>query len=236
LDSTIPINSNHYRIADALCAAVTDVLLPATGDWFRRPPRNGHLRVRVGRGRATYCQQQRHHYTITFGVRMVAEKCVPELAAHWLTTREIHRHGYWAGRPDLGELLAHTACHEFAHLVQQVNGWWRRGSVHNRPFYDVLDRLHREGMADAVLAHLIPYWDDEPVDMTASVPVAPRNRRPVTDHSYRVGDRVRFEARGGREIVGRIRRVNRVTATVIPEDRRYRVSYFRVPFALLDTA
>ena len=223
----------HYRVADALCTSVTDVLLPATQSWFKHPPLLQQLRVRVGRGRATYCQQQRDRYTITFGVRMVAEKSQPHLAAQWLTSHEMQRRGYCVGRPVLGELFAHTACHEFAHLVQQVNGWWRRGSVHNGVFYEVLDRLHAEGLAGAVLSHLTPHWQDTTLDMTVRISKVKRHRSAPPDHTFRVGDRVGFSASGAREVVGRIRRINRVTATVVPEDRRYRVSYYRVPFGML---
>lgn len=226
-DTPLPI---HHRIAETLCTAVTEVLLPATQSWFERPPPEERLRVRVGRGRATYCQQRRDRFTITFGVRMVAEKSVPDLATHWLTTHEMRRRGYSRDRPTVGELFAHTACHEFAHLVQQANGWWRRGSVHNRCFYHILDRLHLEGMAGRVLSHLAPRCDDGTVELQARVPLGQRSAPVSPRHPFRPGDRVSFQLRGGREVVGRIQRINRVTAAVTPEAKRYRVSYYRVPF------
>lgn len=227
----------HYRIARSLCTSITDVLLPATDTWFRRAPPVDTLHVRVGRGRATYCERQRDSYTITFGVRMVTEKCEPALAAQWLTAHEMQRRGYCAGQPNIGELLAHTACHEFAHLVQQSNGWLRRGSVHNRFFYELLDRLHESGMARAVLAHLASDWADGVVNMQTPVPPTTRPRRAAPpEHSFRKGDRVWFVTSSGRRITGQITRINRVTASVSPEDARYRISYYRVPFHLLRSA
>lgn len=216
-----------------MCASVTGLLMPATASWFRRRPTEAELCVRVGRGRATYCQQQRHRYTITFGVRMVADKCQPALAHHWMTTHELHRRGYCAANPTVAQLLAHTVCHEFAHLVQQVNGWCRRGSVHNAAFYEILDRLHVTGLAREIGPLLEAANDDGAVSLDATLPAPGKHAAETAAGAFRCGDRVCFEGRGGREIVGRIRRINRVTATVIPEDRRYRVSYYRVPFSLL---
>lgn len=228
-----PVLPAHQRIAAAMCAATEDLLWPQRNRWLERKLPDSALRIRTGCGRATYCQQQRHQFTITFGVRMVSEKCVPDLAAQWLTTREIHRYGYWGGLPAVGELLAHTVCHEFAHLIQQANRWWRRGSVHNARFYEVLGKLYSEGAAHQVLVRLRESAASTGVDLNATVP--PQSLQPASElrDRFAPGDRVAFPGRGQRNWVGRIQRVNRCTATVIPEDRRFQVTYFRVPFHLL---
>lgn len=85
---------------------------------------------------------------------MVAEKSEPALAAQWLTSHEMKRRGYCNGRFSVGELLAHTACHEYAHFIQQAHGWLQRGSVHNWHFYSVLDRLYDAGLAANVRSYL----------------------------------------------------------------------------------
>ncbi len=216
-----------------MCAVTAQLLWPQRARWLAQALPDGALRVRAGSGRATYCQQERDRYTITFGRRMVSEKCSPELAAQWLTTREIHRRGYWGGRPSVAQLLAHTVCHEFAHLIQQANRWCRRGSVHNARFYEVLGRLHDEGLAHQVYERLVAAAGHRGIDLHAVIAPLPRSRVDPLRSQFAPGDRVAFPGRGDAQWIGQIRRVNRTTATVIPEDRRFRVSYFRVPFGLL---
>lgn len=228
-----PLLPAHHRLAAALCVATEHFLWPQRQRWVARSLADSALRVRAGSGRATYCQQQRDRYTITYGVRMVGEKCVPELAAQWLTTREIHRYGYWGGMPSVGQVLAHTVCHEFAHLIQQANRWIRRGSVHNARFYEVLGRLYQDGMAHQVLQRLHDTHGAGDIDLAAAVPPPSPHPAGALRARFAPGDRVAFPGRGDRDWVGRIQRVNRYTATVIPDDRRFQVTYFRVPFQLL---
>jgi len=76
-------------------------------------------------------------------------------ASRWTSGREMIRRGYFSERVDLLSVLAHAACHEFAHLIQSVEGKRKHGSVHNSAFYFILDEMHREGVASEVLQLLI---------------------------------------------------------------------------------
>jgi hypothetical protein len=158
---------------------------------------------------------------------MVAEKCLPAAASGWLTTREIHERGYFRGEASAPHLLAHTVCHEFAHLLQGVLGWRRRGSVHDRGFYRLLDMLHGDGTAATVLAYIQerhgPVLSAAPqVRHHAAAPA------PVTP-----GDPVSFTLRDGSTVRGRVHRVNRLTVSVLPDRPQQPGQYYRVPHAFL---
>lgn len=231
-DTPMPEPDLNRQLGELMCRATLDDLWPTeAGGMGRRPPR---LQCRVGSGQATYHRYspgQRLHI-ITYGVRMIAAKQHPETALGWLSTREIRNRGYFGGELSTLNLLAHTCCHEFAHLLQQRAGKRTHGSVHNRYFYDLLDQLHADGRAGALRRHLASRSSalglpalDAPFALPDNAELAGR---------WQVGDEVTF-GEGPRQRQGRILRVNRKSCTVQGTGRSAG-SRYRVPLPLLSPA
>ena len=238
------LDETRSRTLAAELGRLTETLL-----WSRHEARvraawpGARLATRVGRGQATHHQvRDEQQSVITFGWRMVQAKSRgPDAVSRWLSGREILRRGYFDGRVGLLEALSHAACHEFAHLVQTAEGGRRRGSVHNKAFYAILDGLHADGSADALRRALRQRFEalGLPVDETArpgaealaralgQVPAPARSpRRGLFGRSrgaparcttrFAPGDAVVFEVQG-RRITGVVRRINRRTVTVVPD-------------------
>lgn len=205
------------RIAELMCRASDETLAPLAD--------GAPLSFRVGAGRATYHRfdPATGEHRINFGARMVADKASPEACAAWLSAREIRGRGYFDGVLSEANLLAHTCCHEFTHLLQTRRGQRRRGSVHNSAFYRLLDGLYAEGHASALRESLHHYAEAHEYPLSASG-VEPHETTAGTADVH-PGDAVRF----GRGLEGRILKVNRRTCTVEGTGpcwgRRYRVSH-----------
>ena len=219
------------HLGQLLCQVTAEVLWQPARSWIRQRHPESHLACRVGAGQATYHRfdpQVRQH-NITYGARMIVAKHKPETAAGWLSSREIQRHGYFDGKLSTANLLAHTCCHEFAHLLQHVAGKRHRGSVHNRHFYKILDELHTSGAAEAVRARLLEQASNEGVKLpVAAFEVAPPGEMLSR---WQVGEAVMFGS-GARRTEGVIRSINRKTCTVDGSGRWQGLRY-RVPPQLL---
>ena len=213
-----------YEIGDLLCEATEQLLWPAASQWVHARQPASILECRVGRGQATYHRfdARQQHHLITYGARMVAAKQQAETAIHWLSSREIQQHRYFDGELSTLNLLAHTCCHEFAHLLQQVAGKRLRGSVHNRHFYRLLDDLHEQGKAEEVRDFLQGEARQRSLALSATPFTRPDQRTLITQ--WQVGDRVCFGDPPHRKR-GRILKVNKKTCTVAcdPGTVRYRV-------------
>ncbi|OEY66214.1 hypothetical protein [Marinobacter sp. X15-166B] len=229
---TLP-NEHALSLGALMCEVTRETLWQPAADWIHRRAANSRLRCRVGSGQATYHRfdPRNHEHLITYGVRMIADKSCATTAVRWLSSREIRQRGYFDGELSWRNLLAHTCCHEFAHLLQQVAGQRLRGSVHNRYFYQILDELHASGAAAAVRARLTRRAADTGVALTDTV-FQPVVREAPAVH-WQVGDPVTF-GQPPRLHRGHIIRVNRKTCTVAGTGAGQGVRY-RVPFALLRT-
>lgn len=205
-----------------MCAVTEQVL------WS---PSDNELVCRVGSGQATYHRfdpSSRQHQ-ITYGTRMIEAKHHPETANGWLSGREIQQREYFDGQLSPLNLLAHTCCHEFAHLLQHNAGQRYRGSVHNRHFYRILDDLHTSGQADASRQALADLAVEQGIALSDAWFELPD---PINSRAHwNVGDTVSFSTRT-RELQGEIRRVNRKTCTVHGTGACRGVRY-RVPVQLL---
>lgn len=218
--------SSHSRQLGELMCTVTEQIL-----WS---PSHNKLVCRVGSGQATYHRfdpGSRQHQ-ITYGARMIEAKHHPETARGWLSGREIQQRGYFDGQLSPLNLLAHTCCHEFAHLLQHNAGKRFRGSVHNPHFYRILDELHADGRADATRAALRELAAKQALALSDDGFELPDPGSERT--SWSVGDQVAFAAGGG-EKLGEILRVNRKTCTVKGMGLSRGVRY-RVPLQLLHRA
>ncbi|RRJ82763.1 hypothetical protein [Aestuariirhabdus litorea] len=222
--------SFEQRVAQLLVEVTEQVLWREIQPWLRDRGHRIQLHCRVGSGRATHHRQQGARHSITYGRKMVASKRCPLQAELWTTAREIRARGYFRGQWGLAELLAHTCCHEFAHLVQSLNGWYGRGSIHNAGFYQILDRIHRSGSAQRVLEALLRAAQDAQLELGFLPPgAAARDTAPVPAPVR--GQRVRFQYRG-KLVSGVVTRIHRQTVRV--ENHGIAgVGYFRVPPAQL---
>lgn len=215
-----------------MCDTTSDLLWRSTSE---NPRRSGSsLTCRVGSGHATYHRfdAKGNRHLITYGTRMIEAKQQPDTAQGWLSTREILKRGYFGGEVSPLNLLAHTCCHEYAHLLQQSAGKRFRGSVHNRHFYRILDQLHVSGRASAVRQALLDGARARDLPL-AGTPFSPQVFSEELTQ-WQVGETVAFRA-GKREVQGRIRRVNRKTCTVEGAGNALGVRY-RVPLQLLRRA
>ena len=160
---------------------------------------------------------------------MIMDKHQPDAVGGWLSGREIRQREYFGGTVTTLNLLAHTCCHEFAHLLQHVSGQRYRDSVHNQHFYQILDELHASGGAEAARRHLATQAEKAGLSVPDDPIEAPDTRQLIAN--WTIGDAVSFGA-GKRELEGRIIRVNRKTCTVEGTGRSRGLRY-RVPLVLL---
>lgn len=218
-------DTTHHKIAQLMARVTRNVLWKP---WQHSAGQAGtnELHCRAGRGRATYHRfhpQSRRH-EIVFGALMVADKHDPTLGENWLSTREIRQRGYWGGEVSTLNLLAHTCCHEFAHLQQYSTGQRSHGRVHTPGFYRLLDGLHQCGAAEDVRRQLVAGSRE------LTLPVCgrpwPEPRTDSLQSRFQPGDEIRF-GQGAHAKTGRVLKVNRRTCTVEGTGRiagrRYRV-------------
>jgi len=175
-----------------------------------------HLTVRIGSGMATYhrFEPKARAHRINLGLGMIRAKQCPTQCAAWLSTREIRQRRYFDGQISTANLLAHTCCHEFAHLLQSVRGERKRGSVHNRAFYRLLDGLHDEGSADRLRCWLIREARQQGLALSTESVDLPALTAGPAPHDFAPGEYVWFWHRQTRH-TGRILRVNRHTCSVL---------------------
>lgn len=228
-------SSPHHQLGELLCQATREVLWAPDANDIRQQQKGSSLTCRVGHGQATYHRYDArdNQHLITYGARMVAAKQNPESAASWLSSREILQRRYFGGELSTLNLLAHTCCHEFAHLLQQVAGKRYRGSVHNRHFYGILDGLHRQGRARAVQDFLLGAAGDRGLALSATAFRVPDEQTLAIQ--WQVGDKVSF-GKAPNWHQGHILKVNRKTCTVAcpaTDIRPGREVRYRVPVSLL---
>lgn len=226
--------STNYAIllGKLMCAVTEDMLWSPAKSWVQKQVPATTLQCRVGSGQATYHRFDPHlkQHQITYGKRMIISKHQPDAVAGWLSGREIRQRRYFGGEVTTLNLLAHTCCHEFAHLLQHVSGQRYRGSVHNRHFYRILDELHSSGGAAAARRHLAELAESARMHVPHETIQAPDTRRLMA--KWTVGDAVGFGA-GKRQLQGTIIRVNRKTCTVEGTGPCRGLRY-RVPVVLLE--
>lgn len=225
--------NNAVGLGKLMCSVTEELLWQPAASWIRGRSPGGSLHCRVGSGQATYHRYdpRTRQHQITYGVRMIIAKQQAESAVGWLSSREIQQRGYFGGELTTLNLLAHTCCHEFAHLLQYSAGKRFHGSVHNRHFYEILDQLHESGGARATRDYLAELARQQrlPLPHEPFEIVQPRQLAA----NWQVGDEVRFD-HGRSQHHGKIIRVNRKTCTVsgIGPSRGLR---YRVPVSLLGT-
>lgn len=219
------------KLGELMCAVTEQVLWQPAAARVKDRAAGSTLLCRVGSGQATYHRFDPQHkrHQITYGLRMILAKHTPDTASGWLSSREIDSRGYFGGEQSTLNLLAHTCCHEFAHLLQHSAGQRYRGSVHNRFFYNILDELHQDGHAEATREALEKQAGAYRIPLSSTPFQLPD---PVLQPSHwQVSDAVVFGS-GIREVHGEIVRVNRKTCTVNGTGK-FRGQRYRVPLSML---
>ncbi|SOB77153.1 hypothetical protein SAMN04488490_2922 [Marinobacter sp. LV10R510-11A] len=222
------------RLGELMCEVTQSTLWQPAAAWVKNRVPSSTLVCRVGSGQATYHRfdPQYKQHQITYGLRMIQAKHQPNTASGWLSSREILKRGYFDGELSTLNLLAHTCCHEFAHLLQHSAGQRFRGSVHNRHFYTILDELHENGGANAVREELAERAGQIGMplpEQTFELPNPSQQRA-----GWNVGEAVCFD-HGLRDFQGEIVRVNRKTCTVHGTGKS-RGTRYRVPMQMLRRA
>jgi hypothetical protein len=171
------------------------------------------LQTRVGRGKATYCKKSHNSYSITYGLGMVLDKRDANLCSGWLTSREIASRGYFNGQISYLNLLSHTICHEFAHILQfecDRTKTRRNGKVHNPLFYRLLDEIYHHGYGNIVNETLAEHTRLYQLPMSFST-----DQEFVTTKAqqYNRGSQVQFK-HAGINYQGFIKRCNKLTFTI----------------------
>lgn len=204
-------------LAGLLCELTDELLYAPRAERLAREAPWHRYRARVGSGRQTCLR----HYPdgrleITYGRRMVQDKYDPEHSRVWATSRELKRFGWFGGRVSPTHTLAHTALHEFAHLLQAVRGQRRAGSVHNDAFYCTLGELHEAGDGERLHRQLVERAESAGLPLGYREPgdeeQARRRARQQAYAALAVGDRVRLRGRD-RDYTGTVRRINRRTVS-----------------------
>jgi len=220
-----------HSLGKLMCAVTEQVLWHPASHRMRAKLPGSSLVCRVGSGQATYHRfdPRIKQHQITYGIRMIDAKQRPETAVGWLSGREIRKRGYFRGELSPLNLLAHTCCHEFAHLVQHSAGQRLRGSVHNQYFYNILDELHESGGAKAVRNALEQQASEDNILLSATPFELPELHHQKT--RWQIGEAVSFKA-SQQELFGEIVRINRNTCTVDGVGKSRGVRY-RVPMQML---
>lgn len=159
---------------------------------------------------------------------MLSNKRNVEDARNWITSHEIESRQYFNGQLNYAHLLAHTCCHEFAHLIQVINGWWKRGSIHNADFYRILDQIHQSGKAQEVLA----FVNEQALKQNIPLDFFESSHSNLPREDFNVGDAVWLSI-NGQKISAHVKRINKRTLSVYPVDPKPNVNYYRVPSSLL---
>jgi len=238
------------QVAQILCDASHDVLWELHHGAVHSAYPYYTLVARVGEGKATNCTRRgdRNQVVITYGWKMVQSKSSRENALRWSSSREILKRSFFEGKHTFPNLLAHTVCHEFAHLIQGAEeGALLFGSVHNLDFYRILRGLHDDGSADLVREFILERCEVERIELdwsesqhlasSTTLKTPPRETlaallpnstcpsRQVSNSDFRVGEPVFFIDKDRGRVDGCVARVNRNTVTLD--------TGWRVPFHLL---
>ncbi|MDH5517621.1 MAG: hypothetical protein OEY36_07355 [Gammaproteobacteria bacterium] len=162
---------------------------------------------------------------------MIKSKFSPDEVVHWLSYREIIRRNYFTGDTSLPCLLAHTVCHEFAHLIQQLSGWHKRGSIHNSGYYQILDQLHKSGLAETIKNDIVRECEAQNLELIANIQPAIVTKKTQIEVFFSVNDTVCFDYKN-KTHSGTVIKVNRKTL-IIRVKNLFRHSRWKVPKLLV---
>jgi len=221
----------HQQLADVLCQLTAELLTDSTINYNGIKLSKIKLNCRTGSGHATYCKYDARLkiFTITYGKKMIKSKFSDYQIKQWLTYREIIKHHYFNGKPSLLNVLTHTICHEFSHLIQQHFKWHIKGSVHNDKFYDILDYFYETGIATNIRDRLSETCQAQKISLRQIK--EPDKLPPKDSTSFAINDIVSFVHKN-KTVKGKITKINR-KSVVITVDRLFNISIWRVSKSLV---
>lgn len=96
------------------------------------------------------------HHKIVFGAKSLEDEIKSNKSAYlWTTGEEIVNMGYCGGELTIQNVVIHTICHEYAHLMDFFENGSRKGQRHhNKFFYLELDKIYQGGAYDRVKSAL----------------------------------------------------------------------------------
>jgi len=225
------VTQEHNQVANLMTRATSEILWPLYKDRICERSPDASLTTRISRGKGTYHKKLSFtHHQITYGLRMIADMMGTKSAAcSWASSREIQRFDFFKGEVTPLTLLAQSVCHEFAHLIQVVEGRRWKGSQHNSYFYSVLDDIYEDGVAFLVRDFIMAECEKQNIDILTFVPEELVSDVPEVERVvFRVGDRVHFQTKTGEKIEGHVRRVNAKSVSVTPLNSKRGDDYWRV--------
>jgi len=159
------MNCKYQNIADTLCKLTEEVLWNSNNFSDVIVFNDFKLKTRIGCGMATYCKfnPKENAFTITYGKKMIESKFHLQQAKLWMTYREVLSRNYYNQDTSLVNILAHTVCHEFAHVIQLITKQAIKGSIHNTNFYSILDKIHLSNEANIIRDNLENYFSSNAI-------------------------------------------------------------------------
>lgn len=216
---------NYRKITRLMVNATKDILHKSCQSWLDMKYPNTKLTIKIGTGKATHHKKLSHgNHQIVFGVDMIKEVMESEyISSKWRHGEEIVERQYFNGVLSPQHMMVAAVMHEYAHFVQVLNGGRTYKSVHNKNFYEILDRMHANGHANNILIYLMSfkefkemcYKHEHKKDMSIT----------FTQQNIAVGKRLTFVNKEKKEISGIVERTSKRTVTINVHQGKYRVPY-----------
>ena len=187
-------------IADNLCQITLEQLYARHTKDINTP-----LICKKGSGMATYHRYKptANCHQITYGVKMVYHKLSGyEQAMIWLTTKEIIKYRFYNGLITPLNLMSAVICHEFSHILQDVQHKRQYNSVHNTDYYRILLNIHKN------------YGQDVRHALAEISELSNKEMQPRPLPTYNKGDLISFQHKE-HAINATILRINKHTYTVV---------------------
>jgi len=207
------MNCKYQQIADILCKLTEEVLWNSNSFSDVMEFSNYKLKTRIGCGMATYCKfnPKENTFTITYGKKMIESKFNQQQAKLWMTYREVLSRNYYNQNTSLINILAHTVCHEFAHVIQLLTKPAIKGSIHNTSFYSILDKIHLSDEANIIRENLECYFSSNSISADYLTDSYSTDNKYMIDVS--IGDSVKFLHKK-KVYTGKIIKINNKTVQI----------------------
>lgn len=225
---------NYKKIAKILIKASEEVLIEPNLSWFKSKYPSSEISFRVGSGKRTYFSSEYGSISgsITYGVKMI-ESCLESynVASGWTHGKEIINRKYYNGILTPHNCLAAVALHEVAHYYQHLIYERKFGSVHNKEFYKILDKMHNNGKGEEVLNFLMRYdfFSDINFRLKNKTPLN-RDFIPINNTKIKKGDYFYFINKDNIEILDCAIRVNSKTVST----KKFKIPYSRITKIVTD--
>lgn len=229
---SVILMNKYQTIAAVMCDITNDIVNESLCTFYNIELGEINLTTRIGSGLATYCKHERScdKYTITYGKKMIESKFNPLEAKKWLTYREIIKYNYYNANPALSNILAHTICHEFSHLIQQHRKHIKRGSIHNTAFYEILSNFHESGIVKEIHSRLIEKCANE--DITLAFNEVTHDNVINNNIEFFINDEISFQHKN-KKVFGRVIKINKKTL-IIRTKNFLKTSHWKVSKQLVD--